>query len=149
MMFIGSVLHSIDAKGRFSLPVKMRKYVKPEANDTFVMTAGAFGKCISVYPMDEWKKLVELKLQGLNEFNRKDAMFIRSFLQKASEDTFDSQSRLLIPKNLIEYAGIEKDIFILGAVKKIEVWNPEIYEEYQRLLPESYDENTEEVMKNT
>lgn len=145
-MFIGSFTYSIDSKSRISIPAKLRKYVKPEANDTFVMTRG-IAKCIDIYPYDQWKELEE-KLSTLNSFNQKEAKFLRMFLQTASEDTLDAQSRLLIPQNLIEYAGIEKEVFILGAVKKIEVWNPVIYQNYLNERPESFEEIAEEVMKS-
>ncbi|MGE5401055.1 MAG: division/cell wall cluster transcriptional repressor MraZ [Ignavibacteriales bacterium] len=145
-MFIGSFTYSIDAKGRVSIPAKLRKYVKPEANDTFIMTRGV-EQCIVVYPLDQWKDLVENKLSNLNEFDRKEAMFLRSFLQRAAEDTLDSQSRLLVPQNLIEYAGIEKEVFILGAIKKIEIWNPVIYDNYLKAQPESFEQIAQEVMR--
>ncbi|MGE5430452.1 MAG: division/cell wall cluster transcriptional repressor MraZ [Syntrophomonadaceae bacterium] len=145
-MFIGSFTYSIDSKSRVSIPAKLRKYVKPEANDTFVMTRGV-EQCIVVYPLDQWKELVDNKLANLNEFDRKEAMFLRTFLQRASEDSLDSQSRLLIPQNLIEYAGIEKEVFILGAIKKIEIWNPAIYEKYLAAQPESFEQIAQEVMK--
>ena len=145
-MFIGSFKYSIDAKGRVSLPAKLRKYVSQEANDTFIMTRGT-AKCIDVYPMDNWKELAANKLNQLNSFDPKEAMFIRMFLQEAAEDKLDAQSRLLIPKTLIEYAGIEKEIFILGAVKKIEFWNPEKYEAYLKENVQSYEQIANEVMK--
>lgn len=145
-MFIGSFTYSIDSKGRVSIPAKLRKYVKPEANDTFVMTRGV-EQCIVIYPLDQWKELVDQKLATLNEFDRKEAMFLRAFLQRASEDTLDSQSRLLVPQNLIEYAGIEKEVFILGAIKKIEIWNPAVYEKYLSSQPETFEEIAQEVMK--
>ena len=145
-MFIGSFKYSVDAKGRVSIPAKLRKYVNPEANDCFILTRGT-AQCIDVYPMDQWKELVANKLTQLNTFDPKEAMFIRMFLQEAAEDKLDSQSRLLIPKNLIEYAGIEKDIFILGAVKKIELWNPEKYDEYLKDNVQSYEQIANDVMK--
>ena len=145
-MFIGSFKYSVDSKGRVSIPAKLRKYLTPEANDTFILTRGT-AQCIDVYPMDNWKELAANKLNQLNSFDPKEAMFIRMFLQEAAEDKLDSQSRLLIPKSLIEYAGIEKDIFILGAVKKIEFWNPDKYEEYLKENVQSYDQIANEVMK--
>ena len=145
-MFIGSFKYSIDSKGRVSIPAKLRKYVSPESNDTFIMTRGT-AKCIDVYPMDQWKELAASKLNKLNTFNPQEAMFIRMFLQEAAEDTLDAQSRLLIPKSLIEYAGIQKDVFILGAVKKIEIWNPVEYDAYLKENMESYSEIAKEVMK--
>ncbi len=145
-MFIGSFKYSIDVKGRVSIPAKLRKYVSSDANDTFIMTRGTT-ECIDVYPLDQWKELVANKLNDLNEFDPKEAMFIRVFLQKAAEDKLDSQSRLSIPKNLIEYAGIKKEVFILGAVKKIELWNPETYEKYLEDNLKSYEEIAKEVMR--
>jgi len=145
-MFIGSFKYSIDGKGRVSIPAKLRKYVSSEANDTFVMTRGT-AKCIDLYPMDQWKELVAEKLMKLNTFNPQEAMFIRMFLQEAAEDKLDSQARLLIPKSLIEYAGIQKDVFILGAVKKIEIWNLDIYESYIHDNLTQYEEIAKEVMK--
>jgi len=145
-MFIGSFKYSIDAKGRVSIPAKLRKYVTPEANDTFILTRGT-ASCIDLYPMDQWKELVASKLNQLNTFNPKEAMFVRMFLQEAAEDKLDSQARLSIPKNLIEYSGIKKEVFILGAVKKIELWNPDVYDTYIQDNEKSYDEIAREVMK--
>ncbi len=143
-MFIGSFNFTIDAKNRISIPAKLRKHVKPEANDTFVMTRG-IANCIDIYPLDQWKELEE-KLSKLNPFNARESKFLRMFLQSANEDTLDSQSRLLIPQSLIEYAGIEKDVFILGAVKKIEIWNPKTYENYLNEQPETFEQIAQEVM---
>ena len=145
-MFIGSFKYSVDSKGRVSIPAKLRKNLTPEANDTFVLTRGT-AQCIDVYPMDNWKELAANKLNQLNSFDPKEAMFIRMFLQEAAEDKLDAQSRLLIPKTLLEYAGIEKEIFILGAVKKIEFWNPEKYEAYLKENVQSYEQIANEVMK--
>ena len=145
-MFIGSFKYSIDSKGRVSIPVRLRKYLNAEANETFVMTRGT-AKCIDLYPMDQWKELVAEKLNKLNSFNPQEAMFIRMFLQEAAEDALDPQARLLIPKNLIDYAAIQKDVFIIGAVKKIEIWNPEIYDKYIQENLAQYAEIAKEVMK--
>ena len=145
-MFVGSFKYSIDTKGRIALPAKLRKYVNPEANDTFILTRNS-AKCIDIYPMDTWKELAAERLNKLNHFDPKEAMFIRMFLQEAAEDNLDSQSRLLIPKNLIEYAEIKNEVFILGAVKKIEVWNPDVYESYIKENLQSYEEIAKDVMK--
>ncbi len=147
-MFIGSYTYSVDTKGRVAIPAKMRKYLKPEANNTFVMTRGT-GKYIDVYPYDYWQKLIEEKLEKLNPFDPKDIRFIRMFMQEAVEDTLDSQSRILIPKKLLHHAGIEKEVFILGAVKKIEIWNPEVYNKYLEESDISYEQIAAEVMSKS
>lgn len=145
-MFVGSFKYSMDAKGRIALPAKLRKYVNPEANNSFVLTRNA-AKCIDIYPMDRWKELVAEKLDSLNQFDPKEAMFIRMFLQEAAEDSLDSQSRLLIPKTLIEYAEIKNEVLILGVNKRIEVWNPDVYESYIKENLQSYEEIAKDVMK--
>jgi MraZ protein len=144
-MFIGKFKYSIDSKGRISIPAKLRKYVNPEANESFIITRGT-EKCIDIYPLDSWKELYEKKLKRLNTFEPNEARFLRMLLQEASEDSFDTQSRISIPKSLIEYAGIKKEVLILGAMEKIEVWDPETYEAYINESPKSYEEIAKEVM---
>ena len=143
-MFRGQYTYSVDSKGRVSIPVKLRKHVSPEANDTFIMTQGTT-TCIDVYPLDQWMQF-EQKLLELNPFKPNDGKFIRMILQHASEDTLDSQSRILIPQSLLEYAKIEKEVLILGALKKIEIWNPVVYSEYLSQTPETYEQIAAEVM---
>ena len=106
-MFLGSYKYSIDSKSRISIPARMRKFVNPEASDTFVLTRGTT-ECIIIYPMDHWKQLVASKLDKLNPFDPKDSKFLRMFLHEAAEDKFDNPSRLTIPtgeNGLHELAG--------------------------------------------
>ncbi|HSL90421.1 MAG TPA: division/cell wall cluster transcriptional repressor MraZ [Ignavibacteriaceae bacterium] len=143
-MFRGQFTYSIDAKGRISIPAKLRKQISPEANDSFVMTRGV-SSCIDIYPLNEWNQIEE-KLLKLNQFQPDDVRFVRMFTQYAIEDTMDSQSRILIPQNLIDYAKIEKEVLILGVLKKIEVWNPKIYEDYLSQSPETFEQIAAKVM---
>lgn len=143
-MFRGQFTYSIDAKGRISIPAKLRKQISPEANDSFVMTRGV-SMCIDIYPLNEWN-IIEEKLLKLNQFQPDDVRFVRMFTQYAIEDSMDSQSRILIPQNLIDYAKIEKEVLILGVLKKIEVWNPKIYEDYLEQSPETFEQIAAKVM---
>lgn len=143
-MFRGQFTYSIDVKGRISIPAKLRKQISPEANDSFVMTRGV-STCIDIYPLNEWNQIEE-KLLKLNQFQPDDVRFVRMFTQYAIEDTMDSQSRILIPQNLIDYAKIEKEVLILGVLKKIEVWNPKIYEDYLNQSPETFEQIAAKVM---
>lgn len=145
-MFRGHFTYSIDSKGRISIPAKLRKHVAPEANDTFIMTTGT-ATCIDIYPLDQWQK-VEEKLLELNSFDPEDAKFIRMISHNAADDTLDAQSRILIPQPLIEYAKIEKEVLILGALKKIEVWNPNVYKEYISQTGETYEQIAAKVMSD-
>jgi len=143
-MFRGQFAYSIDSKGRISIPAKLRKHISPDANDTFVMTRG-ISNCIDIYPLDQWQH-IEDKLLQLNSFQPDEARFLRMFVQFATEDTMDSQSRILVPQTLIDYAQIKNEVLILGALKKIEVWNPKIYEDYLKQSPQTYEEIAAKVM---
>ena len=143
-MFKGQFTYSIDSKSRISIPAKLRKHISPDANDTIVMTKG-LSSCIDLYPLDEWQK-IEDKLLKLNQFQPDDLRFIRMFVQYAHEDSMDSQSRILVPQMLIEYANIKKEVQIIGALRKIEVWNPKIYNDYLKQSPLSYEEIASKVM---
>jgi MraZ protein len=143
-MFRGQYLYAIDSKGRLSIPAKLRRQVSPESNDTFVVTRGT-GLCIDVFPLDQWLRFEE-KLQTLNNFNPSTARFTRMILQHATEDSLDSQSRILIPQALLSYAQIEKEVLVLGVLKKIELWNPKIYEQYLKESDETYEEIAAKVM---
>lgn len=143
---MGSFLYSIDSKGRISIPSRFRKYVNQAADNTFVMTRGLY-QYIDIYPLDLWKEEVLVRIDQLDDYNPEEATFKRMLFELAAEDRLDSQSRLLIPKNLLEFAGIEKEVFILGQNKKIEVWNPEIYEEYKKENTISFAEYSKNIMQ--
>ena len=142
--FMGMFDYSIDNKGRISVPQKMRKNINPEAKDTFVATRG-FEKCIAIYPLDEWNK-IEKKLENLNSFKEKDRLFQRSFLMWASHLELDSQSRVALPKNLLEYAGIKAEVKIVGVGERIEIWDPNQFETYLGLQNEDFEKIAEQVM---
>ena len=145
-MFIGSFTYSIDNKGRISIPAKFRKYVNEEANDTFIMTRGLV-QCIDVYPHDFWKEEVMSRVNQIDDFDQDESTFKRMFFELATEDKLDTQSRLLIPKKLIDFAGIEKEVLVLGQNKKIEMWNPTIYEKLKKENTKPFVEMAKQVMQ--
>ena len=145
-MFLGSFKYSIDAKGRVSIPSKFRKYVNEEANETFIMTRGLV-QCIDIYPQDFWKDEVLVRLNQIDDFDQDESVFKRMLLELASEDKLDAQSRLSIPKNLIDFAGIEKEVLILGQNKKIEIWNPEVFEAHKKDNAKPFAEIAKQVMQ--
>jgi len=142
--FMGMFDYSIDSKGRISIPQKMRKNIKPEAKETFVATRG-FEKCIAIYPLDEWEN-IEKKLSSLNSFKEKDRLFQRTFLMWASHQELDSQSRITLPKTLLDYAGIKSEVKIIGVGERIEVWDPEAFDKYLNSQSEGYEAIAEQVM---
>lgn len=138
-------MYAVDDKGRVNLPAKLRKYVSPEANETFVITRG-FEKCLFVYPIDEWNKMEE-NLRNLSSYDPEHRRFIRSLLELASESQLDTQARLTIPQELREYASIQNEVRIIGTLDKIELWNPQEYGEYKNSQPESYESIAAKVMR--
>jgi MraZ protein len=143
--FKGSYEYSVDNKGRVNIPARLRKYVSPEANDTFVITRG-YERCLFVYPQDEWNKL-EQSIRNLTPTNPKHRYFMRTLLEQAIESQLDGQSRITIPKDLLRLAGIENDVLILGVLERIELWSPQIYKEYQKSQEESYESVAQSVLQ--
>ena len=120
--FTGEFHNSIDQKNRLSIPAKYRKALSPVNNGTFVLTRG-FDECLVLYPLDEWKK-VELQLGSLSSIKIKNRSFVRSIVRCAVHLKYDSQGRIAIPENLLKYAKIDKNVTIIGMIKKIELWSP-------------------------
>lgn len=123
-MFIGEYQHALDSKNRMIVPSKFREGL----SNLFVMTKGLDG-CLYAYPMEEWRKLEE-KLKSLPMTNKDARAFVRFFFSGAAEIEMDKQGRALIPQNLIEYAGIVKDIVSIGVSTRIEIWSKEKWDEY-------------------
>ena len=123
MMFMGEYNHTIDAKGRLIVPSKFREAF----GDTFVVTKGLDG-CLFVYDNEEWK-LFEEKLRALPITNKEARQFVRFFLAGAAEVEVDKQGRILIPNVLREFAGLAKDVALVGVGSRIEIWSRERFED--------------------
>lgn len=115
-MFMGEYHHTIDDKGRLTIPAKIRY----ELGANFVVTRG-LDNCLFIYPSDEWSKVID-KYKELP--NTKDARkFMRFFLSGATVSDFDKQGRVNISSPLINYASLEKDCVIIGVNDHLEVWS--------------------------
>ncbi|QAA32024.1 division/cell wall cluster transcriptional repressor MraZ [Clostridium manihotivorum] len=123
-MFIGEYQHGLDSKNRIIMPSKFRE----ELGSKFIMTKGLDG-CLYVYPLSEWKMLEE-KLKSLPLTNKDARAFVRFFFSGATEIETDKQGRGVIPQNLIEYAGINKEIVSIGVLTRIEIWGKEKWVDY-------------------
>jgi MraZ protein len=143
-MFSGSFLYTVDSKNRLSIPAKLRKYLQPESKDSFMITQG-LDSSLELYPPDQWQLMIE-RLKKLNQFDPNERNFSRRFLQYATEVEMDSQSRIILPQTHIQLANIEKDVLILGALNKIELWNPKTFDAYISNTPENYEELAAKVM---
>jgi MraZ protein len=123
-MFIGEYQHAVDNKNRMIIPSKFRDSL----GEGFVLTKGLDG-CLYAYTMEEWK-VMEEKLKKLPLTNKDARAFVRFFFSGANEIDIDKQGRALIPQNLLEYAGIKKEIISIGVSTRIEIWGKEKWEDY-------------------
>ena len=145
--FIGTYECKADAKGRFMMPVALKKQLSPVMQEGFVLKRAVFQPCLELYPMKEWNKMME-KLNGLNRFNRKHNAFIRRFTAGVKTVEVDASGRLLIPKDLITIAGITKEVTVSSAVNILEIWDKEKYEAAIDDSLDDFADLVEEVMGN-
>jgi MraZ protein len=119
---------SIDAKARLLLPSAFKKQLTPVLEKGFVVKRSVFHKCLELYTMEEWNVLVK-DVNKLNRFKKKNVDFIRMFNAGVKPVELDSSGRLLLPKDLMTYAGISKNIVMSAAVNMIEIWDKDRYEQ--------------------
>ncbi|MEO9020924.1 MAG: division/cell wall cluster transcriptional repressor MraZ [Ginsengibacter sp.] len=143
--FLGEYEATLDAKGRFLVPAGFKKQLSENEVMSFVLNRG-FEKCLSLYTSESWKPIFS-ELSKLNDFDPKVRQFKRYFLNGAIQVDPDSAGRILLPKNLIEYAGLEKDIVLVSAIDKIEIWDKTKYQQFfETFSPEAFSDLAKEVM---
>ena len=143
--FLGEYEATLDSKSRFLLPVGFKKQLSEDGPTQFVINRG-FEKCLSLYPMKSWEPIFA-RISQLNDFDPEVRQFRRYFLNGATMVELDSASRLLIPSNLKEHAGLEKDIVLVAAVDKIEIWDKTKYQEFfESFSPEAFSSLAKQVM---
>lgn len=143
--FIGEYESTIDTKGRFLLPGAVKKQLPGEENTSFVINRG-FEKCLTLFPIQSWKPIYK-EISQLNDFDPKVREFRRYFLNGATQVELDSAGRLLLPKNLLEHASLEKDIVLVSAVNKLEIWDKMKYQQFfESFSPEAFSKLANEVM---
>lgn len=144
--FLGEFDCKLDAKGRMMIPVGLKKQLPEAVNEGLVINRG-FEKHLVIYTRKEWNKIVD-DLSQLNQYEKKTREFIRYFTRGASELSLDSAGRVLLPKALLEYAGINADVVLSCQFNKIEVWAQDAYEAQMDNEPENFANLAEEVMGN-
>jgi len=118
----------LDAKGRLVLPAKIKGNL-PEATGNELVIRTGFEPCLVLYPLIEYKKIYS-KIAGLNEFNQEFRKLQRNFFRGNTQVELDNMGRFLIPKSMINYAHLQKDVIVVGLGNRVEVWNPENYQTY-------------------
>ncbi|MBN1977959.1 MAG: division/cell wall cluster transcriptional repressor MraZ [Anaerolineae bacterium] len=127
-MFLGEFIHTIDEKGRLTIPAKFRD----ELADGLIVTRG-IDRCLAVYPIEEWNRLAE-QVSALPLTDRLARAFRRLVFANASDAVPDKQGRILIPPRLREYADLDGEAIVTGLNTYVEVWNPDAWgEERERV----------------
>jgi len=142
--FLGEFDCKLDAKGRMMIPSNLKKQL-PEAEREGLVVNRGFEKHLVIYTKKEWDKIVE-ELSKLNPYEKKTREFIRYFTRGATELTLDSANRVLLPKSLLEYAGVEAEVVLSCQFNKIELWSKEAYEAQLDNEPDNFADLAEEVM---
>ena len=141
-MFRGSSTHTIDSKGRIIIPARFRDVIKVGNSNSLIVSK--LDKCLVAYPIEEWHK-IESKILSLAEKSGTLRRFRRVFVGGASECSYDKQERILIPPLLRQYAGLEKDIALVGVLTHFEIWCREQWEKENMAMEK--DMKNEEVRK--
>ena len=146
--FLGEYEATLDPKGRFLLPSGFKKQLPEDSSARFVINRG-FEKCLSLYPIKSWEPIFA-EISRLNDFDPKVREFRRYFLNGATLMELDGAGRLLVPPNLKEHAGLEKDIVLVAAVNKIEIWDKTKYQQFfDSFSPDAFSALAEQVMTGT
>jgi MraZ protein len=142
---IGTYECKVDVKGRLMFPAAFKGQLEKSLSKGFVIKRSIFRKCLELYPMEEWD-LESKRINSLNRFRKKNVDFIRKFMAGVKTVELDSTGRLLIPKDLITYSDIKKEIVLASVVNKIEIWDKSEYEEAVDYDPDEFGDLAEEVM---
>ena len=138
--FSGEYQHSVDAKGRMIVPSKFRELL----GESFMVTRG-LDNCLFVYPKEAWEAFTQ-KLKQLPISNINARQFVRFFLSGAVECELDKQGRILLPQNLRAYAGIMKDVSVIGVGERAEIWDSEQWNGYNgSISPDEVAANMESL----
>ncbi len=145
---IGTYECKADAKGRVMFSAAFKKQLAPVLQDGFVLKRAVFQPCLELYPMKEWNAMME-KVNKLNKFKKKNNDFIRRFTAGVKLVELDASGRILIPKDLCDFAAISKQVVMSSSINIIEIWDKDNYEKAIDDAADDFGELAEEVMGNT
>lgn len=141
---VGTYECKIDAKGRVLVPAALKKQLA-SIGDGFILKRSVYEKCVELWPMNEWNVMMT-KLNELNRFNRKADTFIRKFMAGVKIVEIDDAGRLQMNKDLVEFAGISKEVVFSSKINLIEIWDKDLYEQIINDDDIDFGDLAEEVM---
>jgi MraZ protein len=146
MSYLGEYICKLDAKGRLTVPSGLKKQLDNEGREGFVLNRG-FEGCLGLYPHKDWLE-VSKKLNDLNLFTIKNRAFVRKFQNGATKLDMDGNGRVLLPKDLQEFAGISKEVVLFAYADRIEIWDKAKYDEVMNEEMGGFATLAEEVMSD-
>ena len=144
---VGTYECKVDAKGRLLLPAPLKKQLAASLQNGFVLKRSVFQPCLELYPMQEWLLMTE-KISKLNRFVKKNNDFIRRFTAGVKVVEIDALGRLLVPKVLVLFANITKEVVFSSAINIVEIWDKDLYEKSISGDEIDFADLAEEVMGN-
>lgn len=144
---IGTYECKVDVKGRLLLPAPLKKQLAASLQEGFVLKRSVFQPCLELYPMAEWNLMMQ-KVNKLNRFVKKNNDFIRRFQAGVKVVEIDALGRLLVPKDLTNFAQITKDIVLSSTVNIVEIWDKDLYEKAIDDSVGDFADLAEDVMGN-
>lgn len=143
-MFRGSYRHSIDHKGRISIPSRFRRLLSGRASNTFIVLRG-LEACVALYPLDEWQRMEE-RLRGRSFHDETNRRFLRMMSLDLNEGALDAQGRVMIPPRLLAHAQLQREAMVNGVTDHIEIWDPVLFEAYLAGTNRSYEDMAGELL---
>ncbi len=140
-MVTGEYRYSLDEKGRLMIPARIRTEI---SGNVLVMTRG-IDKCLWLFPPEEWTDISEKLLGSFSIFQKKARLIHRRIIAPAQETEIDRTGRITIPQTLREYADLKKDCIIIGMLKRLEVWDEDVYRSYSDINEDEFQEAAEEI----
>ncbi len=139
MIFRGRFEYTIDPKGRVNIPARFREQLSESATESVVITN--YSGCIYAYPAVQWERIEEKLAAKVSSVNKKKNAFVRFFVGGAVEAVPDKQGRILIPPSLRSYAGLERDVVIIGMPNRFEIWDRQRWDvEVSRFEKEGFED---------
>ncbi len=145
---VGTYECKIDSKARVMIPAALKKQLSPILSNGFIIKRSVFSNCLELHPMSEWNNLMS-EVNKLNRFIKKNNDFIRLFTAGVKSLEADSTARIQLPKDLVSFAGIQKDIVLSSSVNMIEIWDKDKYEHELEIATPDFAQLAEDVMGDT
>lgn len=143
---LGEYEGTLDNKGRLRIPSGLLNNLGEREDIAFVVNRG-FEKCLTLYPKALWEE-IRVEVDKLNLYNKQNRAFVRYFYRGATALSPDSADRILLPKRLLEYAGMEKEVILSAMAGRIEIWAKEEYDLMLEEEPEDFSDLAEAVLGN-